>query len=121
MSTTLTPNELTLHRLVQQKGDHLLKNLLGSLAEPESLNLMVRAYTQLYATELRAESLKLDRVRLEWETGRQFLKYYQNQKARDLAEADLDHSVKIDQLGQMIFGDLWNGIEQPADNWPLPS
>ena len=120
MSTNLTRDDATLHRLVHQLGDHLLKNLFSSLAEPESLNLMVRAYTQLYATELRAESLKLDRVREERESGRQFLKYYQSQKARELAEADLDNSVKIDQLGQLIFGELWNGIEEASESRLLP-
>ncbi len=120
MSTTLTRDDATLHRLVQQLGDHLLKNLFGSLAEPESLNLMVRAYTQLYATELRAESLKLDLAREERESGRQFLKYYQNQKARDLAEANFDNSEKIDELGQLIFGELWSGIEETSGDRRLP-
>ncbi len=116
MSTTLTRDETTLHRLVQRVGDHLLSHLFSSLAEPESLHLMVRAYTQLYATELRAESLKLERVREERETGRQFLKFYQHHKARELAEADFDHSEKIDQLGQLIFGDLWNGVEEASSD-----
>lgn len=120
MSTTPIRNDATLHRLVQRLGDHLSANLLSSLAEPESLGLMVRAYTQLYATELRAESLKLELVREERESGRQFLKFYQNQKARELAEADFDNSAKIDRLGQLIFGDLWNGIEGGADHRRLP-
>ena len=106
-------HDSTLRRLVQGVGTHLVEQLEHKLKEPEALQLLVHAYTQLCSTELKAERLKLDRVRQERDTGRRYLKYYQEQEARASAEADFDNSEKINQLGQLIFADLWNGIEEP--------
>ncbi len=106
----------TLRRLVQGVGTHLVEQLEDKLKEPETLQLLVHAYTQLCSTELKVERLKLDRARQERDTGRCYLKFYHQQEARTIAEADFDNSEKINQLGQLIFADLWDGIEDA----PLP-
>ena len=104
-------SDSTLRRLVQGVGTHLVEQLEDKLKEPETLQLLVHAYTQLCSTELKAERLKLDRARQERDTGRCYLKFYHQQEARSIAEADFDNSEKINQLGQLIFADLWDGIE----------
>ncbi|HEY4414480.1 MAG TPA: hypothetical protein VGO57_02215 [Verrucomicrobiae bacterium] len=56
---------------------------------------------------LKKEQLLLDRKKFQRETIELFIKWAQDKQALDLATSKQPKSVKMDALGQKMFGDLW--------------
>ncbi len=54
------------------------------------------------------ESLALDKERFKRETCELFLRWAEDQRARDIAAAPITNAAKIEQLGQLMFGDDWS-------------
>lgn len=53
--------------------------------------------------------LELERQKFQRETAELFLKFAEDKKAREIAaSAGLSQNEKIEQLGQIMFGDLWS-------------
>lgn len=62
---------------------------------------------------LKAGLLKLEQQRFEAQTCELFLKWIEDQRAKDIVESKSANSEKIEQLRQLMFGDL-NSAEQGA-------
>lgn len=102
-------------------GARLLKRVESGADSDESLPDWLRCYAQLQNAHIRTVNLQLEGVRMVRETGRIFLKYYSDQRAREIAEAGFDNTEKIERLGELLFGDLWSGISpEPVDGSPRP-
>lgn len=133
--------ELSL-RMAKASGGNLAQGALAIAAgrvmeslenlEGEDLNKALAALTLARATELDAHKVEIHRARLgqndrkldlerqrfERETARLFLKWYDAEEARKIAEGKGTKQVKMDQLVQLMFGQRPDlkplGTAQPA-------
>ncbi len=53
------------------------------------------------------QALALDRKRFQRETCELFVEWSADQRAKDIAAAPITNAAKIEQLGQLMFGDDW--------------
>jgi hypothetical protein len=91
ISNTLS---LVLNRL--RKGDHT--------AEQLQLNRERLAQD--------AESLKLAKQKFQLDATKLLLEKINNEQARSIASANTSNEEKIDKLGELIFGEDWEGIQK---------
>lgn len=57
--------------------------------------------------ETRKEVVGLDRARFQRETCGLFLKWAEDQRAKDIANGSDSNASKIERLGQLMFGEEW--------------
>lgn len=79
-----------------RRGDH----------DREILNQNERRLTQ------GDEKLAIEREKFQRETARLFVEWAANKRALEIADGEQSNSEKIEQLGQMMFGETWKA--QPA-------
>lgn len=89
--------------------------------EPEALGEIISGLTNLRKAEIgqarvdlghevlkrKDEELLLSRERFKRETCELFLKWYENQAAREVAGSTSTNAEKLERLGQLMFGDDW--------------
>lgn len=66
-----------------------------------------KAFVSLQRTQKERQSLALDQQRFKRETCELFLKWAEDQRARDIAAAPVSNADKIDQLASLMFGEDW--------------
>ena len=76
-----------------------------SMAETAAL----RARTDDKRLGIQEQSLALERAKFQRQTAELFLKFYADKRAQEIAEGKGTKSVKIDQLRQMMFGEITHG------------
>jgi len=65
------------------------------------------------------EALALDQARFQRDTTELFIKWTANRYATELANSNQSHADKIEQLGQLMFGDSWKSPDrEPARSAP---
>jgi hypothetical protein len=75
-----------------------------------------RAKIQLRETAEKRlqEGLKLQQEKFRRETCEMFLKWAEDGRARDIANAPVSNSEKIERLGALMFGDSWQSATAPG-------
>jgi parvulin-like peptidyl-prolyl isomerase len=53
------------------------------------------------------EALTLEKKKFQRVTAELFIKYAEDQKARDLATSDMPNDSKLEALGRHLFGEAW--------------
>lgn len=93
----------------------LIKTLVMQLsvqgaADPSMLELA----NQLFKSSLdylkeqgKSEDRKLEREKYQRETAGFFMKWYEDQRAKDIANAPISNDEKTDLLGKLMFGEDW--------------
>lgn len=114
--TTLGSTDARLVEIVTRLGEILSQQMPDELNEIGELEPQFRIYTQLQAVLVKVQAQHLKLAGFKRETGALFLRFYEEQRAREIARSELDHSEKIDRLGQLLFDDLWLGIEGVTDH-----
>lgn len=66
----------------------------------------VRANTDKSRLGIQEKSLALEQAKFQRQTAELFLKFYTDKRAQDIAEGKGTKTVKIEQLRQMMFGDI---------------
>jgi hypothetical protein len=75
-------------------------------ADPEAAALIWHRTQKL---NLQAEIVKLEQQKFQRETCALFLKWAEDQRAKDIAASGgISQAEKIAQLGQLMFGDTWD-------------
>lgn len=73
-----------------------------AILEAEKLKLRERA------EERHGEKLALEKARFKRETAELFLKWFEDQRAREIAtKPGISSADKIERIGQLMFGDDW--------------
>jgi len=90
-------------------GEDMLKltEALTGLSAAETA--AVRANTDNKRLGIQKESLALEQAKFQRQTAELFLKFYADKRAQEIAEGKGPKSVKIDQLRQMMFGEITHG------------
>lgn len=93
--------ELTIHRQ-DMKGFVKLRSARNKAKlDKAKLDLQVQA------EERQREALKLEQEKYRRETCELFLKWSEDQRAQAIAQGSAPNAQKIEQLGQLIFGEDW--------------
>lgn len=58
--------------------------------------------------ELKKAKLDLDRIKIQRTVIKNFLDWYEDKTAREIATSNLSQSDKIEKLGQAMFGEDWS-------------
>lgn len=99
----------------------ILEGLGDETPTPETLDALTLALSRLRAGDHTAEKLRLTTLRLDQTaellalekqkfqrtTCELFLKWRDDQRAKNISEGPGTNEEKIEQLGQAMFGDLW--------------
>lgn len=93
--------ELTIHRQ-DMKGFVKLRSARNK-AKLDQAKLEL----QVQAEQRQREALELERERYRRETCELFLKWAEDQRAQAIAQGSAPNSQKIEQLGQLMFGEDW--------------
>ncbi|MGC3991613.1 MAG: hypothetical protein QM796_18380 [Chthoniobacteraceae bacterium] len=96
-----------------------LSNAIAKLHDANSK--MIRARLSIRNADQRDQQLALEEKRFQRQTGELFLKFYQDQRAREIAESKASAEVKMEQLVELMFGprpglatEITEGTENPA-------
>lgn len=115
LQQTLRRNEATVETLLEDfrkaKPDASLEEIrsvgqsfFSALALQEQ-DPKIWAMTQGLA--LKRDELELSRKKFQRETAELFLKWWNDKRATEIASSDMSNAEKLEQLGQQMFGDLW--------------
>jgi hypothetical protein len=75
----------------------------------------VKAFVALMKSRKEREALELDKSRFRRETCALFIQWAADQRALDIAAKPTSNADKIEQLGQLMFGEDWKAQEaKPA-------
>lgn len=75
--------------------------------DPEALSQVIGLALKAGDQELKRGALALDRSRYQRETCELFVKWMANEQAKQIALAPTSNAQKIEQLGQLMFGEGW--------------
>ena len=76
--------------------------------ERETLATQVRAKQKERDQELKAEQIEINRQKFQRDTCKLFLKWFADQQAKTIATGPSSNTEKIEQLGQLMFGEEWS-------------
>lgn len=88
-------------------GQRIFAERAIALQDPEIWARTQAAGRDRERVGLKRDELELARQRFQLETCEAFLKWYEDQKAREIAGSSGTHADKIERLGQLMFGEGW--------------
>lgn len=115
------------HAIASGKILELLEGADGSL-DPEQLGEVINAVVKLKRSdqddavirqndkrlEQKDRDIALAENRFQRDTCELFIKYAQDQKAIEIATSPLSNDAKINEMGKVLFGDLWQKAKPAA-------
>ncbi len=90
---------LMMDMVLKDKDDRNALKLVASLLRP------VLEHTRL---GIQQEALALHRAKYQRQTCELFLKWYADQRVREIAESPDDTDAKTEILGRLMFGEVWD-------------
>jgi hypothetical protein len=94
-------------------GDDLCKLTAALTGLSAAETAAVRATTDKDRLRIQEKTLSLEEAKFQRQTAELFLKFYSDKRAQEIAEGKGTKSVKIDQLRQMMFGEINHGNSAP--------
>ena len=76
-------------------------------ADPKEIKEIFKILLTARAQDLDAQQLSLDQKRFQRETCELFLKWAATKRASEIANSPSTNAEKIEQLGQLMFGEDW--------------
>ena len=95
---------IKLHRVL------IMQLTLQANADPELLKVAtgaMRPVLDFVKEQGKTEDRTLARDKFQRETAELFLKWHADQRAREVADSGQSNSQKIEKLGELMFGQLW--------------
>lgn len=77
-------------------------------ANPKDVKSIMSLVLKARGQDLDARQLSLDQERFKRETCELFLKWSADQRAKEIAGGQASNADKIEQLGQLMFGEEWS-------------
>jgi hypothetical protein len=76
-------------------------------AAGEDVHKMVRSISALRSGDFTKQKIELARKKMQRDHTELFLKWYADQKVRDIVESRANNAEKLELLGRTIFGEDW--------------
>lgn len=103
-------------------GDHAF-NLVLSGADSEELRPTLRDFLDAAkqahddrVEERRTTEAQTERQRVQRENVELFIRWHQDKRAQELLNQEMDNADRIQAMGRLVYGDLWN--PEPAQATP---
>lgn len=91
-----------------RRGQEIFAQLAIATRDPKIWLATQSIHRDRERVGLKGKELELAERRFRWETAEMFLKWYEDKRATEIASSGASASEKIERLGQVMFGDLWD-------------
>jgi hypothetical protein len=99
--------------ILEELPDDCSAEALSSLVK--SVSLLRQGDLTAARNEHERERLKRTTAQWQWDAMDRGLQLLNNERAREIAASDGDNRAKIEALGQLMFGEDWEGIQENAE------
>lgn len=89
---------------IQQKAFELA---ISPLSSPKDVKAMFMLLQKSRDQDLKREEVDLHRARFQRETAEMFLQFAEDRRAKEIVASAAPRTEKIDELGQVMFGEMW--------------
>lgn len=89
---------------LRQKAFELAVSPLASAKDIKSVTMLLLKNNE---QDIRRQELELQRAKFRRETAELFLEYCEDLRAKEVVASSAPRSEKLDELGRIMFGDLW--------------
>jgi hypothetical protein len=100
-------NPADMYRAVLSLVSHIAFENASQDLDPEVLYNFTKLMIAAKKEETRDQALALEKEKFQRETCKLFVKWSEDQRAKSILAGSESNATKIEQLGELMFGDLW--------------